>query len=218
MNFRKSIEKNVEFAQGVNFNITVTLEHIKYHEDADYWEGKTEENVDKWLYSCKYVFSMNGKTDEAEYYDYEDIPKYRSAINLPDDVRASVFCRKIGVKIHLKKETNDKIRNVIAEAKSELETEESRTYFDAEKEKARENEIKELKAELAKRILIKERSEVILKKNGRLMSNAEVKDYMIGLNNVLNEGGEGYLPPAPPSQEDYDYAQERIEEINKKLE
>lgn len=113
--------------------------------------------------------------------------------------------RKEPVKFFLKKENADRLRAAMEAAKDEEAPADYKAKIAAEKEKEKEREIKKCENLIAK-------CEEAIKNQGRLKTKDEAKKWLRNYNNVMNEGGEGFLPRVY-TQEEYEVAKKRLAEL-----
>ena len=198
--------KTIELAKGVEIAVIVTLNVL--HTEGDIWEGRVGK-YEIW-YTTDFELRMNGETYTAsaatDYTTNENV--LHKIKKLDDSIKATITFgkddRRNGkpVKIQLRAENAEKLAAAIEEAKEAVATDESRAFF-AEKEAA----AKEVEIAEAKQIICKAKE--YLKNNDRLRTNAEREEWERNYNNVVNEGGEGFVPHYV-SKEEYDWAKSVI--------
>ena len=175
--------KTIELAKGVK--LTVISEFCEYHTDGDVYEGKIAEH--KMWVSTEFTLEMNGKkyTSDSVTTDSTAI----KALKLDDSVKAHfMFYDKArnAVAINLKAENAAKVLAAIEETKAEVTP-----------------------AKLTEAQAVITEAEAIINKGCKLRTNAERKVWEHNYNNIVNEGGEGYVPHLP-SVEEYEVAKKRL--------
>lgn len=191
--------KTIELAKGVK--LTVISEFCEYHTEGDAWEGKVAEH--KMWVSTDFTLEMNGKkyTSNSVTTDSTVI----KALKLDDSVKAHfMFYDKArnAVAINLKDENAAKVLAAIEETKAEV------TPAKLTEAQAKEAEVTD-KAEEAEAQAVVTEAEAIINKGGKLRTNEERKVWEHNYNNLMNEGGEGYVPHYP-SVEEYESAKARL--------
>ncbi len=195
--------KIVELAKGVV--IIVEAEYYCIHEDADLI-------ADKFGYHDEGIKVNIGLDFNGKHYDNGNVAeitseRLREIKKAPEDVEIEVFWadRKEPVKFFLKKENADRLRAAMEAAKDEEAPADYKAKVAAEKEKEKETEIKECENLIAK-------CEDVIKNQGRLKTKDEAKEWLRNYNNVMNEGGEGFLPRVY-TQEEYEVSKKRLAEL-----
>lgn len=153
--------------------------------------------------------NLNGKIlEDGDRIFYANNSKWKNLANVPEEVETVlIFHGKEPVKIQLRKEKSDLLAATIAEATAEEAPEEYKKKVEAKAEKEKQNEIKKCEK-------IIEECEKVIEKSGKLMTEKEAKEWLKNYNNVINEGGEGYLPRIY-TLEEFENAKKKLEDLKK---
>lgn len=187
--------RTIELGKGATLEITSELNVLKT--EGDSWEGIPAE-YDIWI-KTDFAFCMDGKRCENLMYRKKDAT-FKFWNWIPAEAEAILTKADVGLRIALKAENAEKVEKAIEETRNEVMTDEAREFF-AKKEQAKKNGQKK-RAEAT----VKEAEEII-NNGGKLRTNKERAEWERNYNNVVNEGGEGYVPHYP-SIEEYEEAKE----------
>lgn len=187
--------RTIELGKGATLEITSELNVLKT--EGDSWEGIPAE-YDIWI-KTDFAFCMDGKRCENLMYHKKDAT-FKFWNWIPAEAEAILTKADVGLRIALKAENAEKVEKAIEETRNEVMTDEAREFF-AKKEQAKKNGQKK-RAEAT----VKEAEEII-NNGGKLRTNKERAEWERNYNNVVNEGGEGYVPHYP-SVEEYEEAKE----------
>lgn len=188
---REEAIRKVELKAGVN--LIIKAEFCHYETEGDVWEGRMAENK-SWV-KITFELPINGKTLTTENY-HDGFMTHENGKHINHaDMMTIIFGS--GVVVGLTASNKIKVMDAIESLKAEVtpagvETEEVK----ARKEKA-EAERKNAEYVIAE-------CEKILE-HGALKTRAEAKIWLENYNNVMNEGGEGFLPKVW-TVEDYEEA------------
>jgi len=191
--------RTIELGKGATLEITSELNVLKT--EGDTWEGIPAE-YDIWI-NTDFAFCMNGKKYEKLLYHKKDA-SFKFWNWIPEDAEAILTKADVGLRIALKAENAKKVEKAIEETKNEVMTDEAREFF-AKKEQAKKNGQKKRAEATIKK------AEKIINNGGKLRTNKERAEWERNYNNVMNEGGEGFIPHSP-SVEEYEEAKKIYEE------
>lgn len=191
--------RTIELGKGATLEITSELNVLKT--EGDSWEGIPAE-YDIWI-NTDFAFCMNGKKYEKLLYHKKDA-SFKFWNWIPEDAEAILTKADVGLRIALKAENAEKVEKAIEETKNEVMTDEAREFF-AKKEQAKKNGQKKRAEATIKK------AEKIINNGGKLRTNKERAEWERNYNNVMNEGGEGFIPHSP-SVEEYEEAKKIYEE------
>lgn len=191
--------RTIELGKGATLEITSELNVLKT--EGDTWEGIPAE-YDIWI-NTDFAFCMNGKKYEKLLYNKKDA-SFKFWNWIPEDAEATLTKADVGLRIALKAENAKKVEKAIEETKNEVMTDEAREFF-AKKEQAKKNGQKKRAEATIKK------AEKIINNGGKLRTNKERAEWERNYNNVMNEGGEGFIPHSP-SVEEYEEAKKIYEE------
>ena len=191
--------RTIELGKGATLEITSELNVLKT--EGDTWEGIPAE-YDIWI-NTDFAFCMNGKKYEKLLYHKKDA-SFKFWNWIPEDAEAILTKADVGLRIALKAENAKKVEKAIEETKNEVMTDEAREFF-AKKERAKKNGQKKRAEATIKK------AEKIINNGGKLRTNKERAEWERNYNNVMNEGGEGFIPHSP-SVEEYEEAKKIYEE------
>jgi len=191
--------RTIELGKGATLEITSELNVLKT--EGDTWEGIPAE-YDIWI-NTDFAFCMNGKKYEKLLYHKKDA-SFKFWNWIPEDAEAILTKADVGLRIALKAENAKKVEKAIEETKNEVMTDEAREFF-AKKEQSKKNGQKKRAEATIKK------AEKIINNGGKLRTNKERAEWERNYNNVMNEGGEGFIPHSP-SVEEYEEAKKIYEE------
>ena len=176
-------------------DFTVKCEKTLLEIEGDIWEDRVGETI--CTKETKIYFTVNGKdfSGTLDVVDYKN-PCYKRFIET-----GSYGCI-FGTPVGLKKESYNQLAKAVAEAEKEADFEEYADYVNTENAEKAEAERKS-----AEHIIAKAEKEI--KAHGKLMTAKEIRVWNENYNNVMNEGGEGYIP-SHVSQEEYERAKKVI--------
>ena len=192
--------KTIELKTGVEIKVYVELH--KLVTKGDTWEGKVG-RTEIWT-ETTYTLVINGKEYKCNNACFSEAYLHNIR-KLDESVKARfVFIDNDNnvVEICLTEENANKVKEAVAECEKAESTEEYEA-FKAEKAE------KELAAEKAEAKTVVESAEKIINNGGKLLTNAERKEWERNYNNLHNEGGDGFIPHYP-SIEDYESAIETL--------
>ena len=193
--------RTIELGKGATLEITSELNVLKT--DGDSWEGIPAE-YDIWI-NTDFAFCMNGKKYEKLLYHKKDA-SFKFWNWIPEDAEAILTKADIGLRIALKAENAEKVEKAIEETRNEVTTDEAREFF-AKKEQAKKNGQKKRAEATIKK------AEKIINNGGKLRTSKERAEWERNYNNVMNEGGEGFVPHYP-SVEEYEEAVQFLKKVS----
>lgn len=196
-------KRTVELAK--NVVITVIAEYYCIHEEADLM-------ADKFGYHSEGVkvsvdLDFDGKKYENGTVEELTTERLKQIMKAPEEAEMQIFWhdKNEPVKFFLKKENADNLKKAIESAKDEESPAEYKAKVKSKKAQEKEAEIKDLENLIAK-------CEDVIKANGNLKTKEEAEKWLRNYNNVMNEGGEGFLPRVY-TQEEYLSAKKRLAEL-----
>lgn len=183
---------NSEFTIKVRRSISV----IK----GDPWELRPDETLH--IEDVKIIFSVKGHKFVGT-----DVKKLNANFKPDADrITKGAFGYIVGTPMALKKESFDILKNALEKVKEEAMFPEWGQYI-AEEETAERN----IKIKCAKETIAEAEKE--LSGTGELMTREEIKEWNRNYNNIVNEGGSGYVP-SHISIEAYEDAKNILKELN----
>ena len=188
----------INLAEGVT--LTVKAEYHEINIDGDIW-CETSSVHEKWV-SVDFELNEHGnifKGSDALYHDNADGTSLMVLSNDKHNEKIKV------VKLQLKKETTDKVRQAIAEA---VATEKPEKMIKEEAEKEEKNRQWEIRN--CQEIIKNAEKEGI----DKLLTRKELRAWRRNYNNIMNEGGEGFIPNRV-SREDYEMAKLKLAELTR---
>lgn len=206
----KTKNKTVVLEKGKTF-IDVLVGLHELDDPGDPWEGKASVH-EKW-YSVDFVLKMGGITAVGrEHSYYTDESRIRRIPGMTAEVKACIefWNKKELIRIGLTEKNAKAVADAVDSLKNDLATPEVRAFFEA-KENAKKN------AERKKCEAVISACEDIIRTKGRLMTAKEAKAWLRNYNNVVNEGGEGFLPKIW-TVEEYESAKKKLFGIGEKSE
>ena len=218
--YKKEANRSIKLSDKATLSISVTLYHT--FRVAGYMGINDEEN---WSYDTYFTLTINGVTDKTSSFyptiNFSDA--FRKKANMsPEAVSYLDFgsCGKFQF-VSFTKEKTDIINNAIQELKDEVSTAESVSFFlekqDREDYLKFQNEIESdfYRIKYCEKV-IKE-GETTLSNGRKLLKNLEEqKQWLRNYNNVMNEGGEGYVPEPPITEKQFQDAKNELIELKNK--
>lgn len=198
------MKKTITLGNGRKLEADVELRHYKQESnpladvrgEENYWYGmRLRVETPKGWVSC----TENG---------YTRFPCPQNGY--PENVRAEIIGKTDSgekIKIMLTEENAGMVKNLIDELREEVTTEEARAFFAAREERERAREIRVCKETIAD-------AEKEIEQYGELLTRDELKTWRKNYNKMMNEGGEGYIPPRTP-REEYELAKKRLAELER---
>jgi hypothetical protein len=159
-------------------DFTVKCEKTLLKIEGDIWEGRCGETICDCKTRIEFTVQGHDFSGRLEIVDAKNPVYKRFAGNY-----GCIF----GTPVGLKKESYDLLAKAVSEVEAEASFAEYDDYVKAEKESDAAAERTE-----AEQVIAKADAEIATK--GKLMTAKEIAVWNRNYNNVMNEGGEGYIP------------------------
>ena len=193
----KTAEKTIKLKGQLDITIKIrrSITEIK----GDPWEGRPDRTLHIEDVEIQYIHPTDGekKKSDSIYVLNNKVPWDA------ENIKKGAYAQITG--LFLSKESYNEIKKAYDEVDSQAMFKEWKDYIDGKKMKE-----KTIKINNAKKIIEKGDKEIL--SNGNLMTIKEVCDWTRNYNNVMNEGGDGYIPERI-SKEEYDEAKKILQEV-----